>query len=94
MLYYVVYVAQFNALPLYVGYILGISKPDNIIINSIPSKVMSLYLWKVLLRELISDPEEFSTGVSVCEGADAEAVGTVQLPLEELAAHILDLLQL
>lgn len=47
-----------------------------------------------MLRELVCDAEQLSAGVCVCKGSDAKAVRRVQLPLQELAARLLDLSQL
>lgn len=47
-----------------------------------------------MLGELVCNAEQFATGVCVCEGPDAQAVGWVQLPLEELTTGLLDLSQL
>lgn len=47
-----------------------------------------------MLRELVCDAQQLAAGVRVCKGPDAKAVGGVQLPLEELAAGLLDLSQL
>jgi len=52
------------------------------------------HLLEVVLRELVSDAQQFPAGVCVGEGADAQAVGGVQLTLEELAADVLNLNQL
>lgn len=52
------------------------------------------HLLEVVLGKLVSDTQQFAAGVRVCEGADAEAVGGVQLPLQELAAGFLDLREL
>lgn len=51
-------------------------------------------LLEVVLGELVRDAEKLAAGVRVCEGPDAQTVGGVQLPLEELAAGLLDLSQL
>lgn len=40
-----------------------------------------MYLWKVLLCEFVCNPKQFSARVCVGKGADAEAVGAVELPL-------------
>lgn len=47
-----------------------------------------------MLGELVRDTEQFAAGVRVCKGPDAQTVGRVQLPLEELTAGLLDLSQL
>ena len=47
-----------------------------------------------MLRELIGNPQQIPAAVGVGKGADAQAVGGVQLLLQELAAHLLDLLHL
>lgn len=52
------------------------------------------HLLEVVLGELVCDAEQLATGVRVCECPDAQTVGGVQLPLEELAAGLLDLSQL
>lgn len=52
------------------------------------------YLLKVVLGELVCDTQQLAAGVRVGEGSDAQAVGRVQLPLEELTAGLLDLCQL
>lgn len=52
------------------------------------------YLLKVMLGELISNTQQLSAGVSVGEGPDAQAVGGVQLTLEEFTAGFLNLCQL
>jgi hypothetical protein len=49
------------------------------------------HLLKVVLGELVGDPQKLVTGMRVGEGPDAEAVGGVELTLEELAADVLDL---
>lgn len=52
------------------------------------------HLLEIVLSEFVSDAEQLAAGVSVGEGSDAQAVGGIQLPLEELAAGLLDLCQL
>ncbi len=47
-----------------------------------------------MLGELVCNAEKLAAGVRVCEGPDAQTVGGIQLPLEELAAGLLDLSQL
>ena len=51
-------------------------------------------LLEVVLGELVGDAQQLAAGVRVGEGPDAQAVGGVQLPLEELTAGLLDLSQL
>ena len=52
------------------------------------------HLLEAVLGELFRDPEEFSAGVRVCEGPNAQAVGGIQLTFQKLTAHVLDLLEL
>ena len=52
------------------------------------------HLLEMMLGEGVRLLEEVATGVRVGEGPDAEAVRRVELPLQELAADVLDLLQL
>jgi len=47
-----------------------------------------------VLCELVCNPKQLPAGVRVSEGPDAQTVGWIQLPLEELAAGLLDLSQL
>ena len=47
-----------------------------------------------MLHEFVRQPEQIPARVGVREGPDAETVGGVQLALQELAANVLDLLQL
>lgn len=47
-----------------------------------------------MLGELVCYAEQLAAGVCVREGPDAQTVGGVQLPLEELTAGLLDLSQL
>lgn len=56
--------------------------------------VTFFYLLEIVLGELVCDAEQLAAGVRVCEGPDAQAVGGVQLSLEELAAGLLYLSQL
>lgn len=52
------------------------------------------HLLKVVLCELVCDPEQLTAGVSICKGPYAQTVGRIQLPFEKLAAGLLDLSQL
>lgn len=52
------------------------------------------YLLEVVLCEFVSNPQQFTARVSVSKSPDAQAIGRVQLSLEELAAGLLDLSQL
>lgn len=54
----------------------------------------SSYLLEIVLGELVCNAEQLAAGVRVCKGPDAQTVGGIQLPLEELAAGLLDLSQL
>lgn len=54
----------------------------------------SPYLLEVVLCEFVSDPQQLTARVSVSKSPDAQAIGRVQLSLEELAAGLLDLGQL
>lgn len=54
----------------------------------------AVYLLEVVLGELVCDAEQLAAGMCVCEGPDAQTVRGIQLPLEELAAGLLDLSQL
>lgn len=47
-----------------------------------------------MLGELVCDAQQLPAGVRVCERPDAQAVGWIQLPFEELTAGLLDLSQL
>lgn len=49
------------------------------------------YLLEIVLGELVCNAQQLAAGVCVCEGPDAQTVGGIQLPLEELAAGLLDL---
>lgn len=55
---------------------------------------MFSYLLKIVLSELVCNAEQLATGVCICKGPDAETVGGIQLPLEELTAGLLNLSQL
>lgn len=52
------------------------------------------YLLEVVLCEFVSNPQQFTARVSVSKSPDAQAIGRVQLSLEELTAGLLDLGQL
>lgn len=52
------------------------------------------HLLEIVLSEFVCDAEQLAAGVCISEGPDAQAVGGIQLPLEELAAGLLDLSQL
>lgn len=52
------------------------------------------YLLKIVLGELVRNAEQLAAGVCVCKGPDAQTVGGIELPLEELAAGLLNLSQL
>lgn len=52
------------------------------------------YLLKVVLGEFVRDAQQLPAGVCVGKGPDSQAVGGVQLSLEELAASLLNLRQL
>lgn len=58
------------------------------------SSTLGSYLLEVMLCELVSNPQQFTAGVSVSKSSDAQAIGRVQLSLKELAAGLLDLSQL
>ena len=49
---------------------------------------------EILLSELVGDAKELPAGVSVGEGPDAQTVRRIELAFEELAADVLNLLQL
>ena len=52
------------------------------------------YLVEIMLREFICDSEQVTTCVRVSERADAEAVGRIELSLEELTTNVLNLSEL
>ena len=52
------------------------------------------YLLEVVLGELVCDAQEVSARMRIGKGADPEAVRRIQLPLQELTAHVLYLREL
>lgn len=52
------------------------------------------YLLEIVLGELVCNAEQLTARVRVGKGSDAQTIGRIQLPLQELAAGLLDLSQL
>lgn len=52
------------------------------------------YLLKIVLGKLVCNAEQLAARVRVGKSSDAQTIGRIQLPLEELTAGLLDLSQL